>query len=262
MDGLAKYLSSSLPVMQIVWSRYFFSCLLVIPFVLVIHKKKSFKSDNYSLQILRGSFLVITTVCFFYSISIIPLADALALAFVYPLFVTILSAFFLKEKVGPDKYIAVILGFLGVLFIIKPGFRELNVAVFSALGTGLAYSLYMVSTGKLTYKDSPLKTLCFTSLVGLLLMTIIQPYLWVQPTNIEWLLMFSIGLIASLGHFLIILSFRYTEASILAPFSYWEIITNILIGFYFFGNIPDLFTWIGIVIIIGSGIYILIKKKS
>ena len=81
MDGLAKYLSSSLPVMQIVWSRYFFSCLLVIPFVLVIHKKKSFKSDNYSLQILRGSFLVITTVCFFYSISIIPLAFYISTTF-------------------------------------------------------------------------------------------------------------------------------------------------------------------------------------
>ena len=98
MDGIAKYLSSSLPVLQIVWARYFFTCVLVFPFLVSFYKKHSFQSENHILQIFRGSFLVVATVCFFYSISIIPLANALALAFVYPLFVTLLSPFLLNEN--------------------------------------------------------------------------------------------------------------------------------------------------------------------
>ena len=261
MDGLAKYLSGSLPVLQIVWARYFFTCFLVFPIIIIIYKKKSFISENYGLQTLRGSFLVIATLCFFYSISIIPLANALALAFVYPLFVTILSPIFLKEKLGIRRLLAVFFGFIGVLFIIKPGFGEFNNAMLAALGTGLAYALYMISTRKLTYSDTPLKTLAFTGLVGFFSISIFQPLIWIQPSTMEWVLMFGMGFVATIGHFLIILSFRYAEASILAPFSYWEILTNILIGFYFFENIPDKWTWLGIVIIIGSGIYILVRKK-
>ena len=262
MDGIAKYLSENLPVLQIVWARYFFTCVLVLPIIIGVHKKESFSSENYLLQILRGSFLVLATFCFFYSISIIPLADALALAFVYPLFVTLLSPLLLNEKVGPRRLIAVIIGFIGVLFIIKPGFVEFNNAFLAALGTGLSYSLYMISTRKLTYSDTPLKTLAFTGLVGLLTMCIFQPFIWIQPTVFEWLLMLAMGFVATTGHFLIILSFRYSEASMLAPFSYWEILTNILIGFYFFDNIPDRWTWFGIVIIIGSGIYILVQSRT
>ncbi|PPR42373.1 MAG: Riboflavin transporter, partial [Alphaproteobacteria bacterium MarineAlpha5_Bin11] len=164
MDGIAKYLSGSLPVMQIVWARYFFTCFLVFPIIILLYKKKSFTSENYGLQILRGSFLFIATLCFFYSISIIPLANALALAFVYPLFITILSPIFLNEKFGIRRFSAVIFGLVGVLFIIKPGFGEFNNAMLAAMGTGLAYALYMISTRKLTYSDTPLKTLAFTGL--------------------------------------------------------------------------------------------------
>ena len=262
MDGIAKYLSASLPVLQIVWARYFFTCVLVFPILVSFYKKHSFRSENYILQIFRGSFLVVATICFFYSISIIPLANALALAFVYPLFVTLLSPFLLNEKVGPRRIVAVIVGFIGIMFIIKPGFAEFNNAFLTALGTGLSYSLYMISTRKLTYTDTPLKTLAFTGLVGLFTMCVFQPFIWIQPTVFEWLLMLAMGFVATTGHFLIILSFRYSEASILAPFSYWEILTNILIGFYFFDNIPDSWTWVGIFIIIGSGIYILLHKKT
>ena len=262
MDGLAKFLSESLPVLQIVWARYFFTCVLVLPIIIGIYKKNSFKSENHFLQIIRGSFLVGATLTFFYAISIIPLANALAIAFVYPLFVTLLSPTLLNEKVGFKRITAVIIGFIGVLFVIRPGFQEINLAFISSLCTGLFYALYMISTRKLTNSDTPLKTLAFTGLVGLVSMSIFQPIIWVQPTSYEWFLMLSLGLVAAIGHFLIILSFRYVEASLLAPFSYWEILTNIIIGYYFFGDIPDNWTWLGLFIIILSGIYILLRKKT
>ena len=262
MDGLAKFLSESLPVLQIVWARYFFTCVLVLPIIIGIYKKNSFKSENHFLQIIRGSFLVGATLTFFYAISIIPLANALAIAFVYPLFVTLLSPTLLNEKVGFKRITAVIIGFIGVLFVIRPGFQEINLAFISSLCTGLFYALYMISTRKLTNSDTPLKTLAFTGLVGLVSMSIFQPIIWVQPTSYEWFLMLSLGLVAAIGHFLIILSFRYVEASLLAPFSYWEILMNIIIGYYFFGDIPDNWTWLGLFIIILSGIYILLRKKT
>ena len=262
MDGLAKFLSESLPVLQIVWARYFFTCVLVLPIVIGIYKKDSFKSENHFLQFIRGSFLVGATLTFFYAISIIPLANALAIAFVYPLFVTLLSPTLLNEKVGFKRITAVIIGFIGVLFVIRPGFQEINLAFISSLCTGLFYALYMISTRKLTNSDTPLKTLAFTGLVGLVSMSIFQPIIWVQPTSYEWFLMLSLGLVAAIGHFLIILSFRYVEASLLAPFSYWEILMNIIIGYYFFGDIPDNWTWLGLFIIILSGIYILLRKKT
>ena len=262
MDGLAKYLSQTIPVFQVVWARYFFTCVLVIPFIIRINRKDFYKSDNYLLQIIRGSFLVGATITFFYAISVIPLANALALAFVYPLFITFLSPLLLNEKINTSSLISVIIGFIGVLFIVKPGYQEFNLAYLAPLATGLFYSLYMISTRKLSTIDTPLKTLTFTGIVGLISMSTIQPFVWIQPTYSEWFLMIAMGLVASIGHFLIILSFRYVSASVLAPFSYWEIVTNIIIGYYFFGDLLDFFSWIGLVIIILSGIYIFKKNNN
>ena len=171
----------------------------------------------------------------------------------------------LREMVLPGLMaisVPVIIGFAGILFIIKPGFSKFNIIYILPLGTGLFYSLYMIFTSKLVNSDTPFKTLAFTGLVGLLSMSLLQPFVWVGPTIYEWILMLAMGTVAAVGHFLIILSFRFAKASVLAPFSYWEILTNILIGFYFFGNIPDKWTWLGIVIIIGSGIYILAQSRT
>ena len=262
MDGIAKYLSSTIPVMQIVWARYFFTCIIVIPIIINIYKKNFLYSENYLLQIFRGSFLVGATICFFFAISFIPLAEALALAFVYPLFIILLSPFLLQENINIKQLLIVVIGFIGVLFIIKPGFIKFNLIYILPIGTGLFYSLYMIFTGKLASNDTPLKTLAFTGIVGFLSVSLFQPFIWIHPTLTEWLLMLAMGTVATAGHFLIILSFRYAKASTLAPFSYWEIITNIIIGYYFFGNIPDKWSWLGIVIIIGSGIYILAQSTK
>ena len=261
MDGIAKYLSEveNLHVLQIVWGRYFFTVILTYPIVLFFYKKNSLKSENLILQITRGFCLVIATICFFYSISIISLPEALALAFVYPLFVTIFSYYFLKEILSIEKILAVIFGFIGVLFIIKPGFREINLASISAIMTGLAYAFYMILTKKIAFKDTPLKALNFTGLVGFIflsLIILIAPSIWNQPEYSQWLLLFGIGFVATLGHLLIIISFKYTDASTLAPFSYWEIVTNIIIGYYFFDDFLDIFSWLGLAIIVMSGIYI------
>ena len=141
MDGIAKYLSADLPVLQITWGRYFFTVVFTLPVMFFLFRKNLVWTSEPKLQILRGLLLLIANVCFFYSISIISLAKALTLAFIAPLVVTAFSPILLGEKVGYKRWLAVIIGFLGSLVVIRPGFVEINLASFAALGTGIMLSL-------------------------------------------------------------------------------------------------------------------------
>ena len=262
MDGFAKYLSSTLPVLQITWSRYFFTIVITLPIMLIFFRKNLTWTEQPKLQLIRGLLLFCANILFFYSISIISLAKALTLAFIAPLIVTALSPFLLGEKVGFRRWAAVVTGFIGSLIVIRPGFVELNLASIAALGTGVLYGFYLIITRKLHTSDNPLLTLLLTGIVGAVLGSIIMPTVWVSPTITEWYMMFAIGFFASLGHLFIILSLRYADASKLAPFGYFEIVTNILIGYYFFNHFPDSWTFLGLFIIISSGIYILRKEHQ
>ena len=256
MDGFAKYLSSTIPVLQITWSRYFFTVIIVLPVMLVFFRKNFKWTEQPKLQLIRGLLLFCANILFFYSISVISLAKALTLAFIAPLIVTILSPILLNENVGFRRWAAVITGFIGSLIVLRPGFVDINLASVAALGTGFLYGIYLIVTRKLHNSDHPLLTLLITGIVGAIIGSIIMPTVWVQPTLTEWYMMFAIGFFASVGHLLLILSLRYADASKLAPFGYFEIITNIIIGYYFFNHFPDNWTFIGLFVIISSVIYI------
>tara|TARA_B100000214_G_scaffold372344_1_gene350419 strand:+ start:498 stop:1337 length:840 start_codon:yes stop_codon:yes gene_type:complete len=262
MDGFAKYLSYSLPILQITWSRYFFTVLIALP-IMIFFFKKNFKfPKDPKLQIVRGFLLFFANILFFYSISVIPLAKSLTLAFIAPLIVTLLSPILLKEKVGIKRWAAVVIGFIGSLVVLRPGFMEVNLASLAALGTGILYGLYLIVTRKLNKSEHPLLTLLLTGIVGGVIGSILIPSVWVQPSISEWYMMFAIGLFATIGHFLLILSLVYADASKLAPFGYFEIIPNMIIGYIFFNNLPDHFHFLGLLIIISSGIYIFKRETS
>ena len=256
MDGFAKYLSADLPVLQITWARYFFTVAFTFPIMIFFYKNQLKLSDKPKLQFIRGLILLTANICFFYSISVISLAKALTLAFIAPLIVTAFSPVFLGEKVGFRRWLAVIIGFIGSLVVIRPGFVEINLANLAALGTGIMYGFYLIITRKLSTSDNPLLTLLLTGVVGAVIISCIMPFVWVQPTINQWSMMAAIGIFACIGHLFLILSLKYADASKLAPFSYFEIITNIIIGYYFFGDFPDNWTFLGLFIIVLSGIYI------
>ena len=256
MDGFAKYLSADLPVLQITWARYFFTVIFILPIMFFFYNKQLVWSDKPKLQILRGLILLSANICFFYAISVISLAKALTLAFIAPLIVTTFSPMLLGEKVGIRRWTAVIIGFTGSLVVIRPGFLEINFASFAALGTGLMYGFYLIITRKLSTSDNPLLTLLLTGLVGGVIVSFIVPFIWVKPTFNQWSMMAGIGVFACIGHLFLILSLKYADASKLAPLGYTEIIPNVIIGYYFFGNFPDNWTFLGLFIIVLSGIYI------
>jgi len=262
MDTIAKYLSSDLSFFQITWSRYFFTVFFTLPFMFFFFRKNLTWSSQPKLQIYRGLTLFFANILFFYSISIISMAKALTLAFVAPLITTALSPIFLGEKVGLRRWSAVLIGFVGSLIVVRPGFVEFNLASLAALGTGFFYGIYLIITRKLHSSDSPLLTLLLTGVVGVVIASFFVPIVWISPTFDQWSLLALMGVFACLGHFFLILSLKYADASKLAPFGYFEIITNVILGYYFFGDFPHIWTWFGLSIIIFSGIYIFFREKA
>jgi len=260
MDTIAKYLSSEISFFQITWARYFFTVFWTLPFMFFFFRKNLKWSENPKLQILRGITLLSANICFFYSISVISMAKALTLAFIAPLVTTALSPMFLGENVGIKRWSAVIVGFIGSLVVIRPGLIEFNIATVAALGTGFFYGVYLIITRKLHAVDNPLLTLLITGVVGALISSLFVPIVWVNLNQSQWLWLALMGIFACLGHLLLIYSLRYADASKLAPFGYFEIITNIILGYYFFQDFPDIWTFSGLFIIISSGVYIFKKE--
>ena len=256
MDTIAKYLSSELSFFQITWARYFFTVFWTLPIMYIFFKKNLTLSENPKLQILRGLTLFFANICFFYSISIISMAKALTLAFIAPLITTALSPFFLKEKVGIKRWLAVIFGFIGSLIVIRPGYLDFNLATLAGLGTGFFYGIYLVITRKLHSTDSPLLTLLLTGVVGAVIASFFVPYVWINPSFDQWFWLGLMGIFACLGHICLIYSLRYADASKLAPFGYFEIFPNIILGYLIFNDLPDVWTIAGLIVICLSGYYV------
>ena len=261
MDAIAKYLSYSLPILQITWFRFFFSAVITGIFIYLFSRKSFVRSKNIKSQVLRGILLLTSSLLFFYAISVISLAKALTLAFICPLIVTALSPYFLKERVGRRRWTAVIVGFIGVLLVIRPGIVEFNWASLASLGTGLCYAIYLIVTRSLKDTDNGLLTLLFTSIVGTLVLSVYLPFVWVNPSLNQLLLAVNMGFIAALAHGLIIISYNYSDASKLAPLGYFEIIPNIIIGYIWFSDFPDKYTVLGLFVIILSGVYVFRREQ-
>tara|TARA_E500000331_G_C17124404_1_gene655339 strand:+ start:147 stop:989 length:843 start_codon:yes stop_codon:yes gene_type:complete len=262
MDTIAKYLSTDVSFFQITWARYFFTVFFTLPLMFFFFRKNLKWTTEPKLQLIRGLLLFFANILFFYSISIISMAKALTLAFVAPLITTALSPFLLNEKVGIRRWLAVIIGFVGSMIVIRPGYIDFNLATLAALGTGFFYGIYLIVTRKLHNSDSPLLTLLLTGVVGATFASFFVPFVWVSLSINQWFLLALMGIFACLGHFFLILSLRYADASKLAPFGYFEIITNVILGYYYFSDFPDFFTWLGLLIIVSSGIYISFREQS
>lgn len=263
MDSTAKYLSGSYPVTQIVWARYIFH-LLTLPLLIGRGSWLAvLATRRLGLQLLRSLMLLGSTFFFFLAVKFIPLATATAIGFVGPLLVTALSVPFLKEKVGPRRWAAVIIGFGAVVIIIRPGAELLHWAVFLPLLVAACFAIYQITTRILSATDSSLTTLFYSATAGAVAMTLVLPFEeWRTPDLAGWRLMAFLGLIGSLGHFVMIRAFTHAPASSLAPFSYLTLVWATLLGFVVFGDLPDRWTVLGAVILAASGLYVLYRERK
>jgi drug/metabolite transporter (DMT)-like permease len=263
IDVCAKYLGQQgIPVFQMVWGRFFFGAVFTLPFALKVAGPAVFRPSHPMLQSSRAGLLIMGTACFFWALKYLPIADTLAIYFVQPILITALSPLVLGERVDLRRWLMVLLGFVGVLIIIRPGFQQLNPGVFFALGAGTMSALYILLTRHLTGSVSPIVTTFQTSLIGAIVLTLSMPWIWTRPDLNQWLLLAALGFFAILGHYFITKAYNYGEASLLSPLGYTEMVTAVLFGWYFFGDFPDHWTFVGVAILMGCAIYISLRERK
>lgn len=263
LDVVAKHLGQrGLPVIQAVWARMVFGALLTLPFVVGIGGARALVPDRPVYHLFRAGFLIAATFCFFWSLRTLAIADALALFFVQPLIVTALSPLVLGEHVGPRRWAAVAAGFAGTLVIIRPGFQTVSPGMLLALMAGLSLALYMLMTRRISGRSHAMVTTFHTSLLGAAIATLAVWPVWQAPQPVEWGLFLLLGVIATGGHFLIVRAYDHCEASLLAPLAYTEMIMATAVGWWFFGDFPDGWTFAGVAILIASAIYISVRERQ
>jgi drug/metabolite transporter (DMT)-like permease len=263
LDVVAKYLGQQgVPILQIVWARLFFGTCVTMPFALGLVGPRGLLPNMPAMHTLRAIFLLSATAFFFWGLTYLSIADCLSIFFVQPLIVTLLSPFVLGEQVGLRRWLAVIVGFMGTLIIIRPGFQELNPGVFMALAAGASLAIYMLLTRRIAGSAPAMVTTYYTSLMGAIMLSVIVIFVWEPVSPQQWGLFILLALIANGGHFLIVKAYDHGEASLLAPLAYSEMIMAVAAGWYFFGDFPDLWTFVGVGILIACAIYISIRERA
>jgi len=257
MDVTAKYLALEVPILMVIWGRYFFHTVLT--FVTYGVKQRSFdflRAKRPGLQFLRAAALFGATSTMYVAITKMPLGDAAAIQFFAPVLVTVFSGLFLGEHVGARRWFAVVCAFAGVLLVARPGFGGLGWVTLLPLVTAILLATYMVMTRIIRTKDSAAATTFYSTAVGALVLTLLVPFVWQDLSPTQWGLMVIMGAAGAAGHFLLVKAFHAAEASMLAPFTYAQVVAAIFWGFLIFGDVPSLWTFTGTMIIIGSGIYV------
>jgi drug/metabolite transporter (DMT)-like permease len=262
LDALAKWLSRELPVLEVVWGRYLFGLLVVLPWLARRDAVLLLRSAKPGTQVARAVFLAVATLLFFAAVSRMQLADVVAIGFLAPLLVVALSALIFGERVGPRRWTAVALGFLAVLVILRPGLGVVTPAALAALGVPFCNSAYHLATKQLSSVDPPATTLVWTGVVGTAMFSVAVPVVWIWPSGVGWLAMIAMGAFAALGHGCLILAYRHVTPSALAPYMYLSLPWVTLLGFVFFGDLPDPFTVIGAAGLIASGIYVYYRERQ
>ena len=281
MEALAKYLSESISVIQIVWARYTVQFIIVFMVIIILEllgcKTGIQKPKLLKIQLLRSLSLVLMTYCFFASLSKLPLIEATIISFTFPLITVLLSPVLLKEKITSSSLIAVFLGFVGVCIALIPNAELSNsfdnnewlLGVLLAFASAIFFSLYQIGTRALANTDSPVTSLIFSGLAGLILTSIFLllnfdpvsfSYAWKTPIYSEFLWLILVGTLGAIGQFFILISYSKASAITLASISYVHLIWASIFAYFIFNYIPNIYTFMGAIIIVISGMLTYNKK--
>jgi len=262
LDTTAKYLNTQMDSLEVTWARY------TSAFVLTLFVSNPFtqpglvRTRRPVLQIVRGILLVGSTALNFLALRWLQLDEALSIIFTFPFIVAIASGPMLGEWIGWRRWIAIGVGFGGVLLITRPGFHGMHPAAFISLAATICYGLYAVITRIVSRVDSNQTSLFYNNAVGALLMLPIIPFVWRPPAN--WtiaLMLMGTGILGSVGHFCLIAGHRLAPASVLSPFVYTQLIWVVILGYLVFDHVPNAWTMAGASIVIGSGLYLLFRER-
>jgi drug/metabolite transporter (DMT)-like permease len=254
MDTLAKFMLQSYPMSALMWARYMVHVTVMVLLLWPRMGVRLLRTGRPGLQILRGVLLVMSTVFFYFALRYLPLAEAAAISFVGPVLTALLSGPMLGDKVTPRQWVAVILGFVGVLIIMRPGGGVLSLPAVFPLATAILFSIYQIVTRKLSGREHPYTTLFYTAIVGAAVTSFAAPLNWVPPTPLQTFLMVCIGLLGGFGHLLLIRAMEHASPSTLAPFVYSQLVWSTLLAYLAFGDFPEKVTLIGMLVVVAAGL--------
>ncbi|ORE97851.1 DMT family transporter [Aurantimonas sp. 22II-16-19i] len=255
-DSIGKYLTSLVPLIQVLWGRYVFQTLIMGTVLSATRGTAFLKTTHPVLQILRGLCLLAATSLMYAALTHVPLADATAVIFFAPILVTVLSVVFLKETIGIHRIGAILAGFVGMLVILRPGLDSIEPALFLVVIAAVFNACYFLLTRRLSGREDSASTMFNTSAPGAILLTLIVIPLWQTPDTEALALMVAIGCTGSLAHFFLVRGFSHAPASLLSPFLYIQVLAASVLTVVVFGDPLRITTAVGAAILVASGLYI------
>lgn len=270
LDTASKLATETIPVGQITAARFFVQGALMVPVALLMGYSWRLGRRDAGLLLARAVFLLASTYGFVAGVQVMPIADALAIVFVEPFILLILGYLIFGDHIGPRRIIASIVGFIGALFVIQPSITAFGLVALFPLLSAFCFAAYMLVTRAMASSVPPVMQQLHTSIAGSLIclpiIAIADVTHWptldpVMPQGLAWLWLFGVGFWAAVSHMCMTMALKFTPASTLAPIHYLEILPAILLGYLVFGDFPNPLTWIGIAIIVGSGLYIIHREQ-
>lgn len=269
LDVASKLAAQQVPVGMVTLGRFVVQAALMLPVVWIMRLPLALSRRALGLTSLRALVSVLSTYCFVAALKVMPLADALAIAFVEPFIILLIGKLVLGEQVGSRRLGACVVGFLGSLLVIQPAFAHFGAVALFPLGTAASFALYILITRALSRHVHPVPMQLHTALIAAMIcMPLLaagsyfdEPSLSLAlPHGIFWLWCFFVGLAATISHMAMTYALKFAPSATLAPLHYLEIVTATLFGYQFFGDFPNRLTWVGIIIIVCSGLYIIHRE--
>jgi len=262
LDGSAKWLVQSVPVLVVVWLRFLTHTLIASALLFPMRGLALVRTQHLRWHLIRGLMFVAMTGMNFWALQYLQLTVTASIFFLVPILVALLSAPLLGEKLDARRWAAIVAGFVGVLVVVRPGSEAFHPAILLSLANAVLYAFFNMMTRKLAAYDPP-ETIQF--LPALVATVVIAPFAltaWQSPASwFEWILLCLMGIFGGTGHYLLAMAHRYAPASTLAPFLYQQILYMALFGYLVFGNVPDKETWIGAAIVVASGLYLFTRER-
>jgi drug/metabolite transporter (DMT)-like permease len=262
LDTTGKWLGRHVPVWEVVWSRYLGATILALTFTNPWRATGSLRTRRPLLQGVRALLLFSSTLFNFLALKHLQLADTMAIGFALPLVLSLLAGPILGEWVGPRRLVAIFVGFIGVLVVVRPGVGALQPGMVYTIGSLFCYAFYNMFTRMLAATDPPATTTFFGAVSGVVVLTPFLPYFWQWPQSWDvWLGLAALGAFGGFGHYLLIHAHGLAPAAVLAPYVYTQIVWMTALGFIVFGDVPGFYTALGAGIVVISGLYLFYRER-
>jgi drug/metabolite transporter (DMT)-like permease len=263
LNAMSKTLSTSgYPVIEVIWARYVFAFVFMLAMFLPRSGLKLFSIHRLDTQVVRGLLLFFSSFLFFHGVVYLPLATAASISLASPIIVTALSARLLKEPVGPRRWAAVVVGFIGAMIVVRPGHAGFDWHVLLVVASTICSSFYQIFSRRYGQSERPDASATLATIVGTVAATPFVPFEWVMPSTTWHMALFvGMGIMAGTGHYFLTIAYSQAPAAVVSPFNYTQLIGSAILGYAVFHEAPDLWTWTGAAVIITSGLYIGYRER-